>query len=128
MCIKLCITINEKTEIYYAEIKEQQVVDLLEDEDSISGNLGSIVAEYAIWSPDLDNSFFALEAAINGGSSISDRNDAVYNVQMTNSISSPTIHTTGDNIRVGTTEESKQFRNWMVRLSLSLFFGSVSTN
>jgi len=39
----------------YAEEEEQHVVDLLGEEDSISGNLESIVAEYntAIGSPDL---------------------------------------------------------------------------
>jgi hypothetical protein len=88
----------------YAEEEEQRVVDLLGEEDSISGNLESLVAEYntATRSPDLDNSLFALEAAINGGSGIVAREDAVYNVQLTNSNSSSTINTTGDNIRVGT--------------------------
>ena len=88
----------------YAEEEEQQVVDLLGEEDSISGNLESIVAEYntAIGSPNLDNSLFALEAAINGGSGIVARDDVVYDVQLTNSNSSSTIHTNGDNIRVGT--------------------------
>ena len=97
----------------YAEEEEQQVADLLGDEDSISGNLGSILAEYntAMGSPDLDNSLIALEAAINGGSGIVYRDDAVYDVQLTNSNSSSTIHT-GDNIRVGTstTVESKSIR------------------
>ena len=89
----------------YAEEEEQRVVDLLGEEDSISGNLVSIVAEYnntAIGSPELDNSLFALEASINGGSGTVAREDAVYNVQLANSNSSSTINTTGDNIRVGT--------------------------
>jgi len=100
----------------YAEEEEQRVVDLLGEEDSISGNLESLVAEYntAIRSPDQDNSLFVLEAAINGGSGIVAREDAVYNVQLTNSNSSSTINTTGDNIRVGTaggtTVESKTSR------------------
>ncbi len=86
----------------YAEEEEQQVVDLLGDEDSISGNLESIVAEYntAIGSPDLDNSLFALEAAINGGSGIVARDDVVYNIQLTDSNSSSTIHTTGVSVPV----------------------------
>ena len=89
----------------YAEEEEQQVVvdDLLDDKDSI-------LAEYntAMGSPDLENRLIALEAAINGGSGIVDRDDAVYDVQLTNNNSSSTIHT-GDNIRVGTstTVESK---------------------
>jgi hypothetical protein len=48
----------------YPQEEEQQVVDFLGNEDSISGNLGFIVAEYnntAIGSPDLDNSLFALD-------------------------------------------------------------------
>ncbi len=98
----------------YAEEEEQHVVDLLGEEDSISGNLESIVAEYntAIGSPDLDNSLFALEAAINGGSGIVARDDVVHDVHLTNSSSSSTIHTNGDNIRVGTstTVESKRSR------------------
>jgi hypothetical protein len=48
----------------YAEEEKQQVVDLLGDEDSFSGNLESIiVAEYntaIIGSPDLENSLFGL--------------------------------------------------------------------
>ena len=65
----------------------------------------SIVAEYntAIGSPDLDNSLFALEATINGGSGIVARDDVVYDVQLTNSNSGSIIHTNGDNIRVGHT-------------------------
>ncbi len=85
----------------YAEEEEQQVVDLLGDEESISGNFGSILVEYntAMGSPDLDNSLIALEATINGGSGIVDRDDSVYDVQLTNRNSSSTINTV-DNIRV----------------------------
>ena len=98
-----------KTE-YMPKKRNSRLLIFIGDEDSISGNLGSNLAEYntAMGSPDLDNSLIALEAAISGGSGIVDRDDAVYDVQLTNNNSSSTIHT-GDNIRVGTstTVESK---------------------
>ena len=86
----------------YAEEEEQQVVDLLGDEDFISGNLESIVAEYntAIGSPDLDNSLFALEAAINGGSGIVARDDVVHDVQLTNASHVPTQQHLPDELQI----------------------------
>ena len=94
-------SIVEEDRVYAEEEMEQVLVDLVDDqEEAVSAQLEAIGAQFNSYL-EPDNSSFGLEAAINNGSGIVDR-DAVYDgAPLTNSSSSSSIPI-GDNMHGGT--------------------------